>query len=104
MLSPWLLFAAVKWWSHPSKTRRIDCVVCQGERRCFNALDTRRLQAINPALDESLKEVLSNGWLLALASNIRLEWKWMAAVNTLACYNMAPITVVNFYIVQSPDV
>ncbi len=44
----------------------------------------------------------SNVWLLAVPTNIRLGWKRMAVVNTLAYYDMVTITVVKCFIVQGP--
>ncbi len=43
-----------------------------------------------------------SGRLLALPTNIRLEWNLMAATNTLAYYEMAKITAVKSFIVQAP--
>jgi hypothetical protein len=45
----------------------------------------------------------SNGRLLALPTNIRLGFKWMAVANTLAYYDAATIIAVKCFIVQAVD-
>ncbi len=50
---------------------------------------------------EHLTELHSNSRLLALPANIRLEWKGMAVVNTLAYYVTATIMTVKSFIVMA---
>jgi hypothetical protein len=45
-------------------------------------------------------ELPSNGWLLALLTNIRQGWKLMEAANLLDYYDTATITVVKSFIEQ----
>jgi hypothetical protein len=42
------------------------------------------------------------GRLLALPSNFRLVWKWMALASTLAYFDTSKITAVKSFIVQAP--
>jgi hypothetical protein len=44
----------------------------------------------------------SNGTLFALATNVRLEWKWQEYSSTLAYYIIATITAIKSFIVLDP--
>jgi hypothetical protein len=44
----------------------------------------------------------TNGRLLALSTNIRLGWKWIAVANTLAYCFTATITAIKGFIAQAP--
>jgi hypothetical protein len=55
-----------------------------------------------PTTVDPLMELYSKGRLLALPANIRLGRKGLAGTNILACFNIATITAVKGFIVQSP--
>jgi hypothetical protein len=57
---------------------------------------------LEPTKVEHLIVLHYNGKLLAIPINIRLEWKWIAVVNTVAYCDTATITVVKSFIVQAP--
>ncbi len=81
----WAKFYSI-FWSHCFHPRLVFASIAV-------AYHSGALTGLNP-----------NGWLPVLLPNIRLGWKWLTLVNTLAYYNTTRIAAVKSFIVEAQGI